>query len=158
MFAAKNLAVWVLLGMLLAVGPTPLRAQRSDRANQPAAYLQLDEGIGEFLAQVSQGQVQRAYDKLLARSLIADDSEQVAGLVEKTENALVTLAAYGPFVGAEHVATRSAGESLVHLRYLYKAQRLPMVWYFTYYRPRSDGEWTLVAVRFDTELEKVFEE
>jgi len=53
---------------------------------------------------------------------------------------------------------RCRGSSLVYLRYLYKTGRLPLVWYCTFYRSRPDAAWTLVAVRFDTELEGLFQQ
>jgi hypothetical protein len=58
------------------------------------------------------------------------------------------------------VAPRPApiGRDLVLLRYLYKGENFPVVWYFTFYRTTAAGEtgpgtWRTIAVRFDTDLE-----
>ena len=50
--------------------------------------------------------------------------------------------------------------STLLLKYLFKCEAFPVVWYFTYYRDFShsrtaseDENWVIIAVRFDTQLE-----
>ena len=71
---------------------------------------------------------------------------------------------YGRYQGFEQIAAKRIGNDLVLLKYLYKCENLPVVWYFAFYRtPASatttttaaakDGTWRIVMVRFDTKLE-----
>ena len=43
------------------------------------------------------------------------------------------------------------------MKYLFKCEKFPVVWYFTYYRDfsRAGGEdyWVVISVRFDTQVE-----
>lgn len=156
MLRQKRLALGVVLGLSLLAVPAATTAQRPGSEVRASDFAELGARVERFLERISEGRVEVAYDELLAESLILDDAEQMADLVEKTRGALGTLGDYGPFVGVERVRADSVGSSLVYLRYLYKTGRLPMVWYCTFYRPRLDADWTLVAVRFDTELEGLF--
>ena len=86
----------------------------------------------------------------------ARDGANVA-LIAKTDQ-LHEL--YGPYRGFEAIAARRAGKDLVFLRYLYKCENFPVVFYFTFYRtPRGEpptetsNSWRVIIVRFDTELE-----
>ena len=110
-----------------------------------------------FTDLATQSDQKNAFDQLLAGGPLGDPvrSADVQVLVERHNN---LAEKYGPSAAApELVSTKRAGESLVTLKYLYKAERFPIVWYFTYYRPRKlprpvDG-WFVVSLRFDTRLE-----
>lgn len=98
-----------------------------------------------------------AFDQLLANGPLADPARtaDVQKLVDQ-HNKLAEK--YGPSAAApELVSVKKAGESLVTLKYLYKAQKFPIVWYFTYYRPNKLNQpeegWFVVSLRFDTRLE-----
>jgi hypothetical protein len=61
---------------------------------------------------------------------------------------------YGAYVGHEEVSARTVGRDLVFLRYLYKGERFPVVWYFTFYRSGNGGrEWMLIGLRFDSKVD-----
>ena len=44
---------------------------------------------------------------------------------------------FGAYLSFEPIGVKSIGRDLVVLRYLYKCQDYPVVWYFTFYRPTS---------------------
>ena len=55
---------------------------------------------------------------------------------------------------------RAGNESLILMKYLYKCEDFPVVFYFTFYRkpergdlPAEKNDWRVIIVRFDTELE-----
>ena len=113
--------------------------------------------VGVFLEGVSRGTTKTAYDQLLAGSPLLKQTEAVEDLVRKTDE---LKDRYGRYVEFEPIASRRVGKDLVLLRYLYKCESFPVVFYFTLYRtPRSDApadknsNWRVIIVRFDTELE-----
>lgn len=63
----------------------------------------------------------------------------------------------GPHKSHESVGSRNVGSDLLFLRYLYKGERYPVVWHFTFYRTLSSAglktDWKLIALRFDTKVE-----
>ncbi len=66
---------------------------------------------------------------------------------------------FGVYVSYEPIGVKMVGSDLVVFRYLYKFEKYPVVWYFTYYRsPKSAGSdpssgWKLIGFRFDTNLD-----
>ena len=64
---------------------------------------------------------------------------------------------YGTYSGHEAVGQRAVGKDLIFLRYLYKGEKFPVVWHFTFYRTGPNGAlnrgWQLIALRFDSKLE-----
>lgn len=145
---------WLLVAcsaaLLLIFGPAASRAQRgqSDReSNEEIAVL---GEVEDFLYRLARRDLEDAYNQLLVGSPFANQKEQVEQLTARTE---MLLAAYGDFVGIERIDVRRVGQSLAYVRYLYKTEELPVVWFFTYYQVEAGANWKLVAVRFDTNLE-----
>jgi hypothetical protein len=91
---------------------------------------------------------------------LAKQTEAVKTLIDKTNE---LKAKYGECRKFERIAARRVGEDLVMLKYLYKCEDFPVVWYFTFYRTpsRSDvaltdsGSWRAIIVRLDTDLESL---
>jgi hypothetical protein len=113
--------------------------------------------VGQFLDGVALGTTKTAYEQLLAGSPLGKQTEAVEDLVRKTDR---LKEMYGPYYAFEPIASRRVGSDLILLRYLYKCQDFPVVFYFTFYRtPQRDapteksGNWRVIIVRFDTELE-----
>ncbi len=118
----------------------------------------LDTRVSQFLEGVSMGQTQTAYQELLAGSQLLKSSDALKTLTEKTAE-LETK--YGRYRAFERVSAKRVGADLVLLRYLYKCENFPVVWYFTFYRtpqrgdpaPEDKNAWRIIIVRFDTQLE-----
>ncbi len=103
------------------------------------------------------GRTQTAYQELLAGSRLLKQTKQLDALVSRTDQ---LQEQYGPYRDFEPIAARRVGKDLVLLRYLYKCEHFPVVFYFTFYRtPRGEppaetsNNWRVITVRFDTELE-----
>jgi hypothetical protein len=68
----------------------------------------------------------------------------------------------------EHIDTKRIGSDLISIRYLYKSDTHPVVWYFTFYRSQtltrpsdsttSASSWNCIGVKFDTDLDSLFKE
>ena len=123
----------------------------------------LETKISHFLEAVSMGDTQTAYQELLVGSPLLKQTKALKDLIDRT-NELKSLC--GRYRAFERVAGRRVGKDLVLLRYLYKGETLPVVWYFTFYRPPPATEtttkvtdnWRVIDVRFDTNLWKLAEE
>jgi len=139
----------IITSALCFIPTTVLVSQDSE------AVIQLDARVTGFFENLRNEQVtaERAFGELLAGSPL-EKSDKVKTLIERN-NKLEEL--YGTFVKAERIQAKEVGEDLVLLKYLHKAERYPVVWYFTYYRPPSivgdEQEWMAISVRFDTRLE-----
>lgn len=67
---------------------------------------------------------------------------------------------FGAYLSFEPIGVKTIGRDLVVLRYLYKCQDYPVVWYFTFYRPISPTPaegmtarpWSLVYFYYDSNL------
>lgn len=145
------------LGMLLllfAVGR--VSAAQEPPAGPDTELGKLDARINLFLEGVSGDDVQTAYQELLTGSQLLKQ-KALKNLIDKTTE----LKKYGKCHGFEQIAVKPVGEDLVLLKYLYKCEDFPVVWYFSFYRtpaaaptlPSEKGPWRVVTVRFDTELE-----
>ena len=146
------IATLAVLFSLLTIGLVP--GQDSPAEADPV-LVALHVKISDFLEGVSGGQTQSAYDDLLAGSQLLKQKEALQELIGKTNE---LEKEYGQYRGFEQIAAKRIGNDLVLLRYLYKCENFPVVWYFTFYRtpgetPPETDNWRVVAVRFDTELE-----
>ncbi len=95
----------------------------------------------------------KAFNELLANGPLSG-REEVIPLIGKYSQLEET---YGKFIESEAIGAKTVGRDLVLLKYLYKMERFPVVWYFTYYRPPTpSGEgtkWVIISLRFDTRLD-----
>jgi hypothetical protein len=148
---------WALLGlpaliMCLSTG----RAAVGQDAPDPL-IAGLDGRVSVFLEKVSLGDTQAAYQELLAGSPLVKQTEAIEALVKRTDELKERFGQYREF---EQIAARRVGKDLVLMKYLYKCEDFPVVFYFTFYRTPGRGElpperndWRVIIVRFDTELE-----
>ena len=146
------------LAAVLALTAGSLRAQekRFDEVIEA-----LDGRVKFFLEEVKSGKSEAAYEKLLSGSQLLKQTDGLKTQVAKTD-ALEAL--YGQYKGFERIADRRVGSDLVLLRYLYKCERFPVVWYFAFYRTpeatpsaKDNGDWRAILVRFDTNLDALWE-
>jgi hypothetical protein len=82
-------------------------------------------------------------------------AEDVKKLIEQAQSLDARI---GPYKHHELVSSRNVGSDLVFLRYLYKGDRYPAIWYFTFYRTNGSvagtkKEWSVISLRFDTKVE-----
>jgi hypothetical protein len=150
--------------VVAALGSSPGHAAPAPEnpATKDAVIDALDARVRPFLEGVSGGETQQAFDELLRGSpLLMKKTEAIQTLVEQTNQLPERFGRYRSF---ERFDARHIGTDLVLMRYLYKCDDFPVVWYFTFYRPPPRGEapagdnaWRVIIVRFDTQLEKLVE-
>jgi hypothetical protein len=97
---------------------------------------------------------ERALRQLIENSPLKDRTEEINKLIDQ---AGMLEARYGAYSGHDFASSKAVGSDLIFLRYLYKGERFPVVFYFTFYRAGSLGtvkrEWSLIALRFDSRIE-----
>jgi hypothetical protein len=138
-----------------------LASAEEDEESDPV-LIKLHGKVTRFLDAVSGDDQQRtlAFDELLKDSQLSKTSDAFKTLLSQSKE---IEKKYGKFRESERVATKRVGKGardLVLLKYLFKCENFPVVWYFTYYRDFShpsttteDENWVIIAVRFDTQLE-----
>ena len=155
----RHLPLWACLLVLTAGAALGLASHaQNPPAEADSSLASLEGEVTRFLEAVSLGQVDAAYDELLASSPTLKRTEGLADLKNKTRELEKRYGAYRSF---ERVGLRRIGQDVVLLKYLYKCENFPVVWYFTFYRPgTSAGDtlpagrgWRVIALRFDTQIE-----
>jgi hypothetical protein len=97
---------------------------------------------------------ERAVREIVASGPLKDRNDEISKLIDQ---AALLDQRFGTFTGQQPVGVKAVGSDLVFLRYLYKGERFPVVWYFTFYRttitPGLKRDWSLISLRFDTKVE-----
>ncbi len=92
------------------------------------------------------------FEQLFADGPLNERDEDVKKLIDRFKK---LESEYGAYVAAEKVDTKFVGKDLAFHRYLYKAEKYPIVWRFTYYRKPSSETWNVIGVSFDTRLDQL---
>lgn len=128
-------------------------AQPQPLASGPIRPADPIDALDAFFSALKSGQVDAAYDALVAGTIIADRREDVAGLKAKTKQALDS---YGPVGGYEPVETVEIGTCLRRHTCISLNQDLPLRWKFYFYR--NAAGWRLVDLRVDDGLAELFDD
>ena len=99
---------------------------------------------------------ERALRELIANGPLKDRTDDINKLIEQAQ----TLdQRFGVYTGNELASARVVGSDLIFLRYIYKGDRFPVVWYFTFYRAATIAgvkrDWSLISLRFDAKIESL---
>ena len=104
-----------------------------------------------------------AFSYLFADSPIMVKNQQpFQEFLDKLVEGTNKLRSISPIWVPEQFDAQKIGRDIVIMRYLYKGDTIPVVWYFTFYRPPSKSTpessltppaWHCIGVRFDTDLE-----
>jgi hypothetical protein len=117
----------------------------------------LNDKVMRFLEGIANGDEANAFSELLVGSQLLEQDGAVRDLVDKSKDIVMR---YGTHRESEQVSAKRIGKDLVLMKYLFKCERFPLVWYFAYYRDFSrsgatsgDDHWVVISVRFDTQVE-----
>ncbi len=165
----KRIQTWSICALAVAAviwTGFSTRYSESQAQTQATSSVALDietlkESIDNFFENMSdptKGANKAVEDFLKDSSLLGNEKTKT-----KFAEGLKTINSnFGPYVSYEPIGSKMIGSDLVVFRYLYKCQDYPVVWYFTYYRPRAKGTpdsasssafWTLIGFRYDTNLD-----
>ncbi|MGI5831886.1 MAG: hypothetical protein ACOX6D_05050 [Thermoguttaceae bacterium] len=115
--------------------------------------------VQDFFEQISNTAEgpQKGLETLLKNSPFEENAkaEMIKTLAGKIEG---ISGQFGSFVSYELIGTKKIGRDLVVLRYLYKCQNYPIVWYFVFYRPlpadsnTTNKQWQIIHLYYDSQL------
>jgi hypothetical protein len=152
--ASLGLALFATVALLLG---TMLSRGQNSTATNDAVVQHLENQVDRFLGVLADGQVDDAFDDLLAGSPALRASASVGELKLQTKE---IEERFGRNRGYERLSGHRIGQDIVILKYLYKCENYPVVWYFTFYRTLSSATmvpptptWRLISLRFDTQVE-----
>jgi hypothetical protein len=153
-----GILVVMLLGAGLwgaLTGPRVTSAQDSEETTIES----LDSRVTDFFERFKDGTISQAFTDLVSGGPLASNQEMLANVAKDAEQ---VNESFGAYRGFEQIEARQIGKDMVIMKYLYKCESSPVVWYFTFYRPPLQGtdmtgttpnEWMVIGVRFDTNLE-----
>jgi hypothetical protein len=143
--------------VLTASWSPPARAQEPIPADMRPEIEAVQAEVESFFKAFSPSSLgpEGAIRQIIGNGPLKDRNDEISQLSEQAEQ---LDARYGAYVGHEAVSTRTSGKSVIFLRYLYKGERFPVVFYFTFYRPNNSlspvqPKWSLISLRFDARLD-----
>ncbi|MBR4833258.1 MAG: hypothetical protein IKU86_02845 [Thermoguttaceae bacterium] len=163
----RNAGLWGVFILLLAVvvgrdndALTPASVEAQTGATG-ADVETLRSAIGNFFENLSDPNrgPRKALDELMKNTALGDNEKTTSGLADNLKQISTN---FGAYVAYEPVGVKTLGSDLIEFHYLYKCQNHPIVWRFTYYRPRPNSadpasvSWTLLGVRFDSDIDAAF--
>jgi hypothetical protein len=131
--------------LLATAGATTSAVAADDSPLVDPVVGKLHEKVMRFLGGIAGGEQTTAFGELLAGSQLLEQAGAVRSLVDKSKE---ITQRYGAHRDSEQVSAKRIGKDVVLLKYLFKCEKFPVVWYFAFYRD-------LVSVRFDTQLESL---
>jgi len=149
-FALWSLALGLMAGAAKAFAEEPLSEEMQGEVTMLQGKAEL------FFRQFSDKTIgpERAVREIVANGPLKDRNDDISKLIDQ---ALLLDQKYGVSTGHEAIGARAIGNDLVFLRYLYKGERFPVIWYFGFYRTSiANGlkrDWSLISLRFDTKIE-----
>ncbi len=141
----RNIVVVLVLVGIVAIASG---AALTERSGPPAV---VEESIKMFFKDLSKGQIDEAYRKLLSGMTIPVAPLQLQAQAGQTRTALGIC---GGYLGSEKISDDYASPSIFRARRLYKGQNTGIMFDFIYYRPRA--EWKITGVWFNTDLNLIF--
>jgi hypothetical protein len=155
----SRFVIAVLLLVIPVCSLSTVAAQEDGELADPVV-IKLDQRVLRFLETVSTTDAGDAFDSLLAGSPLLKQGDALETLVKTSDD---VPARYGAYQGSEQLSAKRIGNDLVLMKYLFKCDQFPWVWYFVFYRDfsrpsnTSDDPWIVISVRFDTQIEQLFD-
>ena len=146
---------FMMAAVFLFVLPVAAQTPSSSAGNE-SLFAELEQKIETFFTELD-ASPKTAFDNLLRGGPLVDAT--AAENIEMLRTKLSEVKnLFGRYRGRERIKADAIGSDLVLMRFLYKCDRQPIVWYFTFYRTPASvgsqaGPWMVIGVRFDTNLE-----
>lgn len=138
----------LILAILLAVCSTAISA--SDPLSDENAVLALTENISDTLAK---GEFRQAIEML--KPYWPLPQAELQNLAYQTESQLSMVSSrFGKVIGAELIATESAGKSLIKHSLIVKYENHAIRWLIVYYKPKK--YWQIDSVIWDDKVHELF--
>jgi hypothetical protein len=145
----------VILSVPAAIAPRTALGQAAS-AEAEAEIELLQSRVEQFFESLTNKMLgpENAVRTIVGNGPLKDRNDDINKLIDQ---ATALDQRYGVYSGHEAVSERAVGKDLVFLRYLYKGEKFPVVWHFTFYRTGPNGAlnrgWQLISLRFDSKVE-----
>lgn len=157
----RSVVVWLVAHILCGGVLVSAAAAQTGEATSEEIIAAADARVRTFLESLAgkDATVEQAYDALLKGGPLAGKKQSIEALVARSGE---LESRYGTFRAAERIEAKRIGADVLLFKYLYKCDNFPVVWYFTFYRDQRSATgiaatttrgWSVIAVRFDTEIE-----
>ena len=146
----------VTMLLMLTLLPLPSALAQVNSPETEAEIETLQAKVETFFGNLTNRAIgpETAVREIVDRGPLKDRNDDIAKLILQAE---ALDQRYGAYTGHEAVGQRAVGKDLIFLRYLYKGEKFPVVWYFTFYRSGANGalirDWQLISLRFDSKVE-----
>jgi len=148
--------LFVLTLPLLVLATRIAAAQESQRTVSEDDLKSVRSRVDTFFQSLTNPTLgpERAFPELIANGPLKERTDDIKKLIDQ---ALTLDQRYGDYSGHDFASSKAVGADLVFLKYLYKGERFPVVFCFTFYRAGPiggfDREWSLIGLRFDSRIE-----
>ncbi len=150
----------VLIAFCFVIGTSVasnVLAQDDADANDPIV-IELDRRVEQFFERIAEGDHDNAFPSLLLRSQLLDQEDELQALIDASKQIETR---YGAYRGSEQIGAQRVGTDLILLKYLFKCERFPVVWYVAFYRQPAtansvDRDWAVISLSFDTRIQRLF--
>ncbi len=152
---------FVVLLLLIVTAPARSATAQDEPEVADPVVTKLDQRMSRFLDSIAAGNVGDAFSDLLAGSQLVEQQPAVNALVAKAKE---INQRYGQSREHEQLSAKRVGKDLVLVRYLLKCEKFPVIWHVVFYRNfaraagATEDTWVVISVRFDTQVEALFEE
>ena len=160
-FISKTTSLFSILIFCSAIGAAAQEADAGKKKLSQPVLAQVDAKpadapgkiIDDFFALLCRNEIDQAYDRLTAGTVIASNAKQMTALKTKTREAVNI---FGAFLGHEPVAVKNLGTHLMCATYMSLGKEFPLRWKFYFYK--ADRVWRLIDIRVDDRLTDMFDE
>ena len=153
----------ILLVVILLIRSDYVWLEAQVTPTEAAIETSLDNRISTFFKDLNSGNTSRpAFEELFRDGSVNSRTPSEAIDTMSTKYAELKNSDIGILHNLEKIDSKWIGKDLIVMRYLFKHENAPVIWYFTFYRsPRSAGSagitanqsWNAIMVRFDTSIE-----
>ncbi len=129
----------------------PVEAQPTE---DTTAVSELELRMREFFQRLTEQRNTEAFQQLLRDN--PELQKRAQTMIQRTAE---LQRQQGRLLNSRRLAARSLGPNVVVLQYLAEYERLPVVWYVTFYRRPRNGageeeQWGVVQLRLETDLQR----
>jgi hypothetical protein len=142
--------------LLLVLGARIANAQEPQRTVSEDDLKSVKARVDTFFQSLTNPTLgpERAFPELIANGPLKERADDVKKLIDQAQ---ALDQRFGDYSGHDFASSKAVGADLIFLKYLYKGERFPVVFCFTFYRAGPIGgfnrDWSLIGLRFDSRIE-----
>ena len=162
----KKNEIMVVLGLIAVFSMSYLHfrpnvaAQTGTETDLPALKERVQTFFGTLNTQ-SIDSYQKAYQSITDGSQTQEND--ILEMAKMTDEMITLITRSSSRCSYEFLDNKPVGNDLILMRYLYKSDTHPVIWYFTFYRSQTvarpsdpKAKWNCIGIRFDTDIDSLY--